>query len=264
MLVLSRKLHEKILLPGIDASIEVVGVKGNAVRLGIQAPVDVVVLREELRGAAPAARSEAARAKDADADARLRESNHFLNNRLNAAAIGLALLRKQHEMGLVDQMGPVIARLERELDSLRRGSPDGAKAQAPPRSAVQPRKACKALLVEDDQNERELLASFLRIAGLEVDTAGDGVDALDYLHTHNKPDVVLLDMVLPRCDGPSTIRAIREDPAYADLKIFAVTGQAPGRFGVDGGSRGVDRWFKKPLNAEDLLRDLRNDLTGGE
>ena len=102
------------------------------------------------------------------------------------------------------------------------------------------------------------------MAGLEVDTAGDGVDALDYLHTHNKPDVVLMDMALPRCDGPTAIRAIREDPAYADLKIYAVTGQAPGRFGLEGGSQGVNRWFKKPLNAEDLLRDLRSEVAGGK
>ena len=261
MLVLSRKLHEKIVFPGIDAAIEVVGVKGNTVRLGIQAPPDVVVLREELRGAAPA-RAEAARTGDAGADARLRELNHFLNNRLNGMALGLALLRKQQELGLADQTGATIDKIEREIATLRTALEGGPKPAPRPQLAERPHKSCKALLVEDDQNERELLASFLRMAGLEVDTAGDGVDALDYLHTHNKPDVVLMDMALPRCDGPTAIRAIRENPAYADLKIYAVTGQAPGRFGLEGGSQGVNRWFKKPLNAEDLLRDLRSEVAG--
>ncbi len=261
MLVLSRKLHEKVLLPGIDAAIEVVGVKGNTVRLGIQAPPDVVVLREELRGAAPA-RSEAARTGDAGADARLRELHHFLNNRLNGMALGLALLRKQQQLGLTDQTGATIDKIEREITTLRTALEGGPKPSPRPQLAERPHKTCKALLVEDDQNERELLASFLRMAGLEVDTAGDGVDALDYLHTHNKPDVVLMDMALPRCDGPTAIRAIREDPAYADLKIYAVTGQAPARFGPEGGGHGVNRWFKKPLNAEDLLRDLRSEVAG--
>ena len=261
MLVLSRKLHEKIVLPGINATIEVVGVRGNAVRLGIQAPPDVVVLREELQGEADGVRQEAARPNSA-AD-RLREVQHYLNNRLNAAALGLALLRKQHEQGLIEHIGPTVARVEQQIESLRRRLED-ATAEAPPCPAARSRKSCKALVVEDDQNERELLASFLRMSGLEVDTAGDGVDALDYLHTHNKPDVVLLDMALPRCDGPSTVRAIRDDPAYADLKIYAVTGAPPAGFGMDKAGRGVDRWFRKPLDAEVLLRDLRHECAGDE
>jgi CheY-like chemotaxis protein len=119
----------------------------------------------------------------------------------------------------------------------------------------------KALVVEDDQNERELLAAYLRMGGLDVDVANDGQDALDYLHTHKRPDVVLMDLALPRCDGPTAIREIRNDPAIADVRIFAVTGRPRDQFG-DGGNFRVDRWFNKPLNAEDLLRDLRHDISG--
>ena len=48
MLVLSRRLNEKIVLPGLNVTIQVVAVKGGAVRLGIEAPPDVQVVREEL------------------------------------------------------------------------------------------------------------------------------------------------------------------------------------------------------------------------
>jgi carbon storage regulator len=48
MLVLSRRLHEKIVLPGLNITIEVVAVRGNAIRLGIQAPSQVRVVRREL------------------------------------------------------------------------------------------------------------------------------------------------------------------------------------------------------------------------
>ncbi len=51
------------------------------------------------------------------------------------------------------------------------------------------------------------------MTGFQVDTAGDGADALDYLHSHDRPDVVLLDMLMPRCDGPTTIGRIRRDPS---------------------------------------------------
>ena len=72
------------------------------------------------------------------------------------------------------------------------------------------------------------MAGFLRMSGLEVVTAGDGSDALDYLRKEGRPDVVLLDMGLPRFDGAATLKEIRRTPALAGLKVFAVSG-APRR-----------------------------------
>jgi two-component system, OmpR family, response regulator len=250
MLVLSRKLNEKILFPGIQASIEVVAIKGNVVRLGIQAPHDVVVLREEIK--------ERAGNRAAPPQPLSREVIHALRNRLNAAALGLALLRKQHQLGLHDNLEATIDKIETEMQAIRRQLDGPAKEPQP--APARPRKVHKALVVEDDQNERELLAAYLRMAGLEVEVANDGQDALDYLHTHERPDVVLMDMALPRCDGPTAIREIRNDPAIADLKIFAVTGRRPEQFG-DPNNMHVDRWFNKPLNAEDLLRYLQRDIS---
>jgi carbon storage regulator CsrA len=249
MLVLSRKAHEKVLFPGLDASVEVVSVKGNVVRLGIEAPPSLTVLRAELLGLPGQALPPESRPADS-------ELRHRLNNRLSTASVGLALLRKLHQHGMKDELDATIDRIEREICALHRDL-----EAAPPRPVARPAdRPRKALLVEDDQNERELLASFLRLAGLHVDTAGDGLDALDYLHTRGRPDVLLLDMALPRCDGPTTVRTIRQDPAYAGLKIFAVTGHPPSHFGEDGGLHGVDRWFRKPLYAEDLLRDLTREM----
>ncbi len=114
----------------------------------------------------------------------------------------------------------------------------------------------RRLLVEDDHNECELLAGFFRLAGYEVATAGDGSDAIDYLQQHERPDVMLLDMMLPRCDGPTTIRRLRDDPAFNDLKIFAMSGYTADQIGLDCRASGVARWFQKPLNPELLLREL--------
>jgi CheY-like chemotaxis protein len=115
-------------------------------------------------------------------------------------------------------------------------------------------------LVEDEENERELLAGYLRLAGFAVDTAGDGCDALDHLHAGERPDVVLLDMSLPRCDGATTAREIRRDPACAGLKIFAVSGHSPNEYKLDRGHGGIDRWFHKPLDPAALLRELTQEL----
>jgi carbon storage regulator CsrA len=254
MLVLSRKMHEKILFPGIQAAVAIVAIRGNTVRLGIEAPDDVLVLREEIhnRNDEPPV--------ERPAEAAARERNHHLRNRLNGASLGLALLRKQCQLGMRDSLETTIDTIEKELKAMREHI-GGAMASQQPCAAPKARKVRRALLVEDDQNERELLAAYLRMSGLVVETAGDGQDALDYLHTHERPDVVLMDMVLPRCDGPTAIREIRRDPAYAEMKIFAVTGQPLDRFG-DRGRLGVDRWFNKPLDAEVLLRDLHRDFSG--
>jgi CheY-like chemotaxis protein len=77
------------------------------------------------------------------------------------------------------------------------------------------------------------------------------------------PDVVLLDMTLPHAEGPTTVRAIRRDPAWARTKIFAVTGQAPECIDLGNGRDGIDRWFRKPINPELLLRDLQDALERG-
>ena len=133
-----------------------------------------------------------------------------------------------------------------------------AKTTAAQRKPV--RKTLKTLLVEDDQNERELLAGFLRMSGFAVDTAGDGCDALEHLRTRERPDVVLLDMGLPRFDGAATAREIRRDPANAGMRILAVTGHTPDEYDLDQGPSGIDRWFHKPLDPVALLRELNGEL----
>jgi DNA-binding response OmpR family regulator len=116
-------------------------------------------------------------------------------------------------------------------------------------------------VVEDDANESELLAAFLRLSGFDVDTASDGCDALDYLSCgRRRPDVVLLDMQMPRCDGASTISAIRENPAYSGLRVIAVSGRVPADMGVTVGPSGVDKWFRKPLNPQTLVSELQRDF----
>jgi carbon storage regulator CsrA len=250
MLILSRRLHEKVVFPGVGATVQVVAVQRGVVRLGIEAPPDVAVFRAELLD-----RDGAVAAAPADR----RQPRHELRNRLNAAAIGLALLRQQLRRGGQD-VEATLATVDQEIQKIRETCEAALAPAAPP--APPPARACRALLVEDDRNERELLAGFLRLAGLEVDTAGDGADALGYLRDRGRPDVLLLDMALPRCDGPTTIRAIRQDPAQAGLKIFGMTGHALDGFQRATEGADVARWFAKPIDPEALLRELRRELGG--
>jgi carbon storage regulator CsrA len=259
MLVLSRRLNEKVCLPSIGASIQVVDIKCGSVRLGIQAPPDVVILREEL--AQRAAEWQTVSPLPAE---QLEDKSQFcqaLLTRFSTAYQGMGLARLQMDAGLLEEARATLTRLQDDFRLLRYGiAEEMAPAMAPAPSARAGRLQ-KALLVEDDRNERELLAGFLRQAGLDVDTAADGRDALDYLHSSRAmPDVVLLDMGLPRVDGPTMVRELRRDPAYAGLKIFGVTGHLPEEFDLEAGPRGINRWFQKPLDPTSLLRDLTGEL----
>jgi CheY-like chemotaxis protein len=91
---------------------------------------------------------------------------------------------------------------------------------------------------------------------VDVANASDGHEALNYLSTHEPPDAVLLDMRLPRCDGPTTVAAIRGNPTYSRLKIFAVSGAKPEDVNVPIGPAGVDGWFTKPLSPARLVDTL--------
>ncbi len=251
MLVLSRRPGEKIVFPAIDTTVQLISVKGGVVRLGIDAPDHIAVFREEVfqRDGLQLPAGSAGRTSE-------KQLLHFLNNRLNASSIGLALLRRQLELGLSGEMAGTLDKLDESLRTLQQRVADINPAIPPPHTTTRHR----ALVVEDDRNECELLAGFLRLAGLDVHTAGDGADALDYLRQRGKPDVVLLDMFMPRCDGPTTVRTIRRDPTFADLTIFGLTGADIEKFDLAEGPGGIDRWFRKPLDPQVLLRELEQKL----
>jgi DNA-binding response OmpR family regulator len=121
-------------------------------------------------------------------------------------------------------------------------------------------KHCRALVVEDDAKECEWLAGYLRLTGFEVDTAADGLHAMVHLAKHDRPDIVLLDMKMPRFDGSKTVSAIRQNPDYRAMKIFAVTGTDQGETSVTIGPQGVDRWFRKPVDPEQLVSAIQSEL----
>jgi carbon storage regulator CsrA len=251
MLVLSRRINEKIVFPDLNIIVQVAGIKGTAVRLGITAPPDVTVLRAEV----PDRTAEwgADRPQPAAEEAPGARLNRAVRGRLQVTRTGLAEVRRQLEAGRAEAAQLLLDKIEEDVALLqeRLGEPPAPPPPAPRR---------RALLVEDDRNTCQLLAECLRLAGLEVDTAGDGVAALDYLRTHSRPDVMLLDMVLPRCDGPTTLRAIRRDPAYAGLPVFGLSGHSRDEFDLESGPNGVNGWYQKPFDPQALLRDLDRTL----
>jgi carbon storage regulator CsrA len=261
MLVLSRKLDQKVLLPAVDVSIKVVDIRGGVVRLGIDAPPEVTVLREEVPDRRAEWGDKRALSEPTTGRTVSKDLLQQVHERLRTTGVGLALLSLELDAGLIADAKTSLAQIRDDLRLLRIGLEGELDVPPTPSSPGNGRRK-KALLVEDDCYQRELLAGFLRQTGIEVDTAGDGADALDYLRTHDKPDVVLLDMALPRIDGPTMVREIRRNPALAGLKVFGVSGHSPEEFDLDPRSAGIDRWFQKPLDLNTLLQHLTPERDG--
>jgi CheY-like chemotaxis protein len=194
-------------------------------------------------------------------DRQQREMNHAIRNRLNAAALGLHLLHRKLESDDLSDAEATIFKIFNELKAIETQMENPANKKAPDllKESSEPSANHRALVVEDNDNERELLAGCLRVSGFDVDTAADGLQAMVRL-TERAPDVVLLDMKMPRFDGRKTISAIRSNPDYRGMKLFAVSGVKPEEMNVTLGPGGVDRWFIKPVDPNGILEALRIDL----
>ena len=116
--------------------------------------------------------------------------------------------------------------------------------------------AKRVLIVEDEPNIAMALSFLLEQEGFAVSVVADGRKALDSLAT-DRPDVVILDAMLPEIDGYEVLKALRRQPKTADLPIVMLTakGQPQDRDAALGA--GVDHFMTKPFANADLVAVVR-------
>ncbi|WP_460718205.1 response regulator transcription factor [Nocardia heshunensis] len=114
--------------------------------------------------------------------------------------------------------------------------------------------SAKVLVVEDDPNVRSTLEQLLRFEGYRVSVACDGREALDLLET-DRPDLAVVDVVMPRLDGLSLCRTLRRRGDRLPILVLTARGQAGDR--VAGLDAGADDYLGKPFDTEELLARLR-------
>lgn len=107
------------------------------------------------------------------------------------------------------------------------------------------------LIADDDRDGAELLAMFMRSEGHCVDLAHDGESAL-LMVLHLRPDVVLLDIGMPRLDGLSVARRLREELPGARMLLLAVTGRDSAEDKALARAAGFDHHFVKPADPSHL------------
>ncbi len=217
MLILGRKSNQSVCFPDQGITVQVLQAKGSSVRLGIDAPAEVRILRAELADQAGNLLQRREQRQEL-----AREKRHEFRNELHSLNLALHLFKQELEAGHQQDAETTFARLVECVERMGDQTVDAMPQESTPEA-----RRLTALLVDDADNEREMLAGFLRLHGYQVATAADGLEAMEYLESNEQPSVALIDMRMPRCDGPTTIRRIRENPAFDDMKIFGVSGSAP-------------------------------------
>ncbi|MDH3779203.1 MAG: response regulator, partial [Gammaproteobacteria bacterium] len=116
-----------------------------------------------------------------------------------------------------------------------------------------------ALVVDDSITVRRVTERFLHRSGLRVETAKDGLDAISVMQDH-KPDVILLDIEMPRMDGYEFASHVRNDPRVADVPIIMITSRVGDKHRARAIELGVNDYLGKPYQDSQLLEAIRRQL----
>ncbi len=116
------------------------------------------------------------------------------------------------------------------------------------------------MIVDDSLTVRKITSRLLQREGFAVSTAKDGVDALQLL-AEQTPDVILLDIEMPRMDGFEFAKTIKGDARFASIPIIMITSRTAEKHRNRAAELGVDMFLGKPYQEDELLKHLR-EMTG--
>jgi CheY-like chemotaxis protein len=117
----------------------------------------------------------------------------------------------------------------------------------------------RILLVDDNQQNLELMQAYLETLPCRLATARDGVEAIDAIH-RERPDLVLLDVMMPKMSGFEVCRKLKSDPATRDIVVIMVTALHEVGDHERAVESGTDDFLTKPVNKLELLTRVRSLL----
>lgn len=263
MLVLTRRENERIVLPTVNTTIQVVRIAGSTVRLGIDAPANVPVLREELLNEKenPSHRPQKVAGPVGDKSHEPVESGQGDNkgNTISRAPQYeklldcLALAFELADTHLANnKIAEARETIEKALELLRQARAQHPLTVSPPKSSGQR----VALVIEPPVKAGKSLSDVLRKSGYSVVSFTSGCRAIDYLASHGRPDLIVINLNENRHCGADTIRTIRQNPALRGVKLVALSDSRPAELQISVGPQGVDYWFASQTCPERILQEI--------
>src|SRR5882672_9554419 len=129
----------------------------------------------------------------------------------------------------------------------------------PPRPQPPPTRRFRVLIVDDDQDSVDLLSRWLAMEGYEVLSAANGAEALQRIGA-DRPDLILLDLMIPPPDGLAVIRAVKKDRAMSTIPLVVMTVKRDVKTKVEALRNGADDYIVKPFHFDELDAVVRASL----
>lgn len=117
------------------------------------------------------------------------------------------------------------------------------------------------LVVEDNKSQREMIKGLLEGSGLRVAEATDGVEALEQIEGH-RPDLIVLDIVMPRMNGYEVCRRIKADPKTQAVPVVMCSSKGEEFDRYWGMKQGADAYIAKPFQPTELVGTVKQLLRG--
>jgi two-component system, OmpR family, response regulator len=117
----------------------------------------------------------------------------------------------------------------------------------------------RILIVDDDQDIRKLLGHRLKADGFEPIFAGDAISAINQARKE-RPDLILLDLMLPAGDGYVVMERLKAMPALEGVPVIVISARDPATEGDRAWDAGVDAFFRKPFEYAELVSAIRKAL----
>lgn len=119
----------------------------------------------------------------------------------------------------------------------------------------------KVLIADDTESSREILRTVLESVGYAVTEAANGLEALERAR-QERPDLIILDLHMPRMDGFIAVRQLRADPDFAGIPVIALTASAMHGDHEQAIAAGFTGYLTKPIRPTVLRREVQRLLQG--
>lgn len=113
------------------------------------------------------------------------------------------------------------------------------------------------LIVDDSKTVRNLVAFIMKKEGFKVTAAEDGLDGLEKLYSASEVDLIVSDVNMPRMDGLTFIKTVREQEAYRDIPIVVLSTEGQDKDIQTGLTVGANLYMVKPAQPEKLVRNVK-------